>query len=291
MEKETGSYRVSDINLAAGYGAKQIIQRIGTSSLQDKLILRKDSILRKEWYEKNLLNHLEFFVWEENVADTVEMLEELFSLEEEEREQEEIEEVRVLLCKKQETRWEEGDENPRIRLKVAKWPFQIIFELEIIPYLGKSDSLEERILKEEVSESEEVIYYMFTLEEYLARSFYKIIDHLELIKSLSWYQDIYDIITNEVVEGRKVSQSFEQLILDHPIPALEDRLAIIQDYETYEYMNKRWKRQNKRWKTSCPQWGEITRLLVRFFKPMIEEIQKDEVFVGDWMPQLARYLD
>lgn len=291
MERETKSYRVSDINLAAGYGAKQIVQKIGNSSLGDKLILRKDSILNEEWYEKNLLNHLEFFAWEENVADTVEILEELFSLEENEREQEEIEEVHVTLCKKQEDRWEEGDENPRIRLKVAKWPFQIIFELEIIPYLGKSDCLEERRLKKEDSESEEAVYYMFTLEEYLARGFYEIIDHLELIRNLSWYQDIYDIITNEVVEGRKVSQSLEQLMLDNPIPALGDRLAIIQDYETYEYMNKRWERQKKRWKTSYPQWGEITRLLVRFFQPMIEEIQKDEVFVGDWMPQLARYLD
>lgn len=281
VEKESESYLVSEINLAAGFGARDIMQKIGTSSLGEKLLLRNDKILEEAWYEQYLLNRLEFFSLEENMIEVVEILENLFSLEVSDSEEE------VILYKKQEHLWKIGEENPRISLRIKGSSFQIPFELEIIPYRGNSGHVREK----EFQENSQINYYMFTTEEYLSRSFYEIISHLEVIDSLSWYKEIYDIITNEIVEGRKVYQSFRELLIEDPIPSLECRLDSIRNYENYKYMKKKWKKQAERGKGPYPKWNQMIQLLVKFFEPILNTIQEDEIFVGDWMPQIARYLD
>ena len=56
-------------------------------------------------------------------------------------------------------------------------------------------------------------------------------------------------------------------------------------------MQKRWKSHCKRKKETYPQWEEVIGLSVAFLEPVFEGVLKDEVFLGDWMPQLGRYLD
>lgn len=343
MEKESESYLVSEINLAAGFGAREIMQKIGTSSLGEKLLLRNDKFLDETWYEKYLVNRLEFFSLEENIAEAVEVLEGLFSsgifdkeessveeenlkepgmqgengegkesdtqkesgeekesetqkesgkeresdTQKESEEEKESRELEIILYKAQECQWKGGDENPKISLRIRKSPFQIPFELEIIPYRGNSG----RFPKKECKEHSQISYYMFAKEEYLSRSFYEIISHLEVINNLSWYKEIYDILTNEIVEGRKVSQSFRELMIEDPIPSLECRLDSIRNYENYKYMKKKWKKQEEKGKGPYPKWNQMIQLLVKFYEPILNKIQEDEVFVGDWMPQIARYLD
>lgn len=280
-----------------GMEQKKIIQKIAISPLREKLLIRDDKFLEEKWYQEHLVNYLEFFSPKEGLADTVEVLEELFPFESpqndltedtsQEPDRQEEKEFEIFLYQKQEERWKAGDKNPRIHLKIVKWPFQIPFVLELIPYEGDSLALEEKIIENALSEK--ISYCMFTSEEYLSRSFYRIIEDLELIYSLSWYQDSYDILTEKVVEGRRVSQSLGQLLLENAIPLLEERLDIISSFEDYEYMEKRW--ENYRKGESCPEWGQVIELLVRFFAPIFEMTQKDEIFIGDWMPQLGRYLD
>ena len=78
-------------------------------------------------------------------------------------------------------------------------------------------------------------------------------------------------------------------MLFRSIPLLEERLEMIASFEDYEYMEKRW--ENYRKGKSFPEWKQVLELLMRFFTPILEVILKDEVFIGDWMPQIGRYLD
>ena len=296
MDKEHELQQILEIKLAAGNGAEKIIQKIAVSSLREKLLLRDDRLIDEKWYREHFVNYLEFFSPKEGLADTIEVLENLFPLESLEdgltqeishESGQEEKECRIFLYQKQEEKWDEGGGNPRIQLKIVMWPFQIPFALELIPYDVECILPEEKLL--EGALPEKVSYCMFTAEEYLSRSFYHIIDDLELVYSMSWYSDCYDILTERVVEGRKVCQSLEQLLLEYPIPLLEERLEMIASFEDYEYMEKRW--ENYRKGKSFPEWKQVLELLMRFFTPILEVILKDEVFIGDWMPQIGRYLD
>lgn len=296
MDKEHELQQILEMKLAAGNGAQKIIEKIAVSSLREKLLLRDDKFIDEKWYREHFVNYLEFFSPKEGLAETLDVLEDLFPLESLENDlAEEIsqesdrkeKECEIFLYQKREEEWYQGGGNPRIQLKIVMWPFQIPFALELIPYDGEGLLPEEKII--ESSLPEKISYCMFTSEEYLSRSFYRIIDDLELIYSLSWYGDSYDILTKKVVEGRKVCQSLEQLLLEHSIPSLEERLEIISSFVDYGYMEKRW--QNYRKGELFPEWKEVIELLMRFFTPIFEVILKDEVFIGDWMPQIGRYLD
>ena len=208
-----------------------------------------------------------------------------------------------MLYQKRGERWQRGDKNPRIRLKIIEWPYQIPFELELIPYAGSAVQVEEKILEDWASQ-EKIIYRMFSEEEYLSRNFYRIVEDLELISPMSWYKDSYDILTTQMVSGRKVSESFGQLLLENPIPLLKERLEIIESFQDYKYMEKRWENYMSRfWTKSFPQedegekeedeaeWGRVIQIFVRFFAPIFDVVLKNELFIGDWMPQIGRYLD
>ena len=195
--------------------------------------------------------------------------------------------------------------NPRIRLKILEWPFQIPFELELIPYAGTAVQITEKTLEDSASQ-EKIIYHMFSQEEYLSRSFYKIVEELELITPMSWYKDGYDILTTQMISGRKVSESFGQLFLENAIPGLKERLEIVDSFQDYKYMEKRWENYMGRFWTKSlplcdgdeiepesgePNWQQVIQLFVRFFTPIFDVALKNELFIGDWMPQIGRYLD
>lgn len=315
MDKECGMYQILEINLTAGNGAEKIIQEIAASPLHGKLILRDDKFLGKEWYGEHLVNHLEFFTPKRELADAAALLEKLFPMESPDAQQPGQEdpgqECRVFLYQKMEGNWKAGGKNPRIYLKIVKWPFQIPFVLELIPFEGATLPLQEKAL-ERGQQEEQATYHMFTAEEYLSRSFYHIMDDLELVYSLSWYRDVYGILTGHVVEGRKVSQSFGQLLLEDAIPRLEERLEIISSFEEYGYMQKRWEnfcgrvsgvsqpeaeeshggeeKGDSLGSEECPEWGHVIQLLVKFISPVVDATLRDELFIGDWMPQFGRYL-
>ena len=78
MDKECGVYQIQEINLAAGYGAEKILQKIAASSLREKLLLRSNKFLEQGWYQENLVNFLEFFSPKDGLAETVKSLEDLF---------------------------------------------------------------------------------------------------------------------------------------------------------------------------------------------------------------------
>ena len=214
-------------------------------------------------------------------------------------------ELQVVLYQKLSEKWQWGSKNPRIRLKILEWPFQIPFELELIPYAGTAVQITEKTLEDSASQ-EKIIYHMFSQEEYLSRSFYKIVEELELITPMSWYKDGYDILTTQMISGRKVSESFRQLFLENAIPGLKERLEIVDSFQDYKYMEKRWENYMGRFWTKSlplcdgdeiepesgePNWQQVIQLFVRFFTPIFDVALKNELFIGDWMPQIGRYLD
>lgn len=293
MEKEKSLKQISEINQMARAGAEIIISKIGVSSIGNRLFLRNNHILNEGWYQKHVINHLEFFSSEEVLEDTIKRLKELFSLQffknhEKENFQVKKEDLRIVL--QEEKLCRDKIKYPSIPLKIWKESMQISFEITIIPYIGKVCFYEKKSLETVFSDKEEAFYYIFSKEEYLSRGFFEIISNLEQIDNVSWYKEVYDIIIREVVEGRKVSQSFESLLLVKTISSIDQRLDIIKNLENNRLMKKRWKSQSRRERVIYPQWHQVIKLLVKFFTPILERVLKGEIFIGDWMPQIGRYL-
>jgi len=128
-------------------------------------------------------------------------------------------------------------------------------------------------------------------EEELSKHLLEIIDKLELINNMDHYYDAYEILTSNPVNGRKVKDSLNELVKEKDIVIDDTRLNMLKSYGDYTYMKRKWKVELRQKKKSEPQWSDVNNCLINFLSPIWDAMEKNMVFLGDWMPQLKRFLD
>ncbi len=284
MDLEKQQEEISSIYQIAILGAEEILSKMGNQPWNENILLKSDDFLQNKKYQKVLLDSLQFFTPEEEMENIVDNLKELFAPVEEIIDTN-TGEMQVLFCR------EGNKSNPmKIFFEICKAPYRIPFEIHLIFYPGHKIFPQKKTGIHE-GRQENFTYNMFPSEEYLALAFYEVIKDLELIVDMSWYKQIYETLCRESVDGRKVWESLNRLIKEYPIPSLDKRLDTLAGYKDYGYMKKRWKSQSRRRKESYPRWEDVVALMVQFLTPIFEGVLKDEIFLGDWMPELGRYLD
>lgn len=284
MDLEKQQEEISSIYQVVILGAEEILSKTGNQSWSQNMLLKSDDFLQNKKYQKVLLDSLQFFTPEEEIDNIISNLENLFAPLAESADAESGE-MQVLFCRRG------SKDNPiKIYFEICKAPYRIPFEIHLIAYPGHKIFPQKKTAIHKRSE-ESFTYNMFPPEEYLALAFYEVIKDLELIVDMSWYKQIYETLCKESADGRKVWESLNRLIKEYPIPSLEKRLDTLAGYRDYGYMRKRWKSQSRRRRESYPRWEDVVSLMVKFLTPIFEGILKDEIFLGDWMPELGRYLD
>ena len=114
---------------------------------------------------------------------------------------------------------------------------------------------------------------------------------MELINEMSYYQEIYTVLTKETLDGRRIQQQVMEAGAKRELVFSANRLATIISYRSYTYMKKKWKLFLKQEQKKTPAWEEIIDIMERFFSPIWKAIVEDSIYIGDWMPELARFLD
>ncbi len=128
-------------------------------------------------------------------------------------------------------------------------------------------------------------------EEELSKHLLEIIDKLELINNMDHYYDAYEILTSNPINGRKVKDRLNELVKEKDIVIDDTRLNMLKSYGDYTYMKRKWKVELRQKKKSEPQWSDVNNCLINFLSPIWDAMEKNMVFLGDWMPQLKRFLD
>ena len=128
-------------------------------------------------------------------------------------------------------------------------------------------------------------------EEELSKHLLEIIDKLELINNMDHYYDAYEILTSNPVNGRKVKDRLNELLKEKGIVIDDSRLNMLKSYGDYTYMKRKWKVELRQKKKSEPSWSDVNNCLINFLNPIWDAMEKNMVFLGDWMPQLKRFLD
>lgn len=289
LEQLSRKEQASFVNLLAGAGAEQVLHRIGESGWKEKLWLRNYKHLGMDSYRRQMVEGLVFFPGEPNRDVLREKLETLFGRED--LEDTEPKSVSISLAGKQ------GKEMPfsidirnRILLRIRLGKYSVPFFLEIKSYKEITAYPVDIKLEDSFAGKKTIECFGFPAEEYLAQGLYEILDKLELLNDFSWYQEVYDILVEEPVEGRRLKDSLARILEKKPVPSLEKRLDTLKTYGDYSYMKKKWKNQCRRSKREYPQWAEVIQLITACLSPLYEAILQDEIFFGDWMPHLKRYL-
>lgn len=142
-----------------------------------------------------------------------------------------------------------------------------------------------------LQEDQVIRFLLYPLEQLVAESFITILEKMELINDLSPYLEIYGILEHEPIEGRRLQQMIADEGRQRALDLREDRLDIVLNYRNYTYMKKKWRAYLKRERRSAPSWEEVIDRFRVFFPPLWEAVIRDRVYIGDWMPELQRFLE
>ena len=137
------------------------------------------------------------------------------------------------------------------------------------------------------------LQYIFLAVLVLAKQIFVILRDMELIPDMEIYREVFFILRNETLNGRHVCELLEDMCkTEEMIPDME-RAEQIFSYRDYPYMKKRWEkfcRHSAIAGTETLKWEEEMECFHHFLGDMWEAVCRDEVFFGDWMPELARFL-
>lgn len=299
LKKKSEDLDIPFSNMLAGYMVEEFMYLVSESDFSRNLWLKNEDIFEIENYQENFYLTLDFIYHaDEKVVKTGKM----------EAGQKLSAELSELMFQnifvrektkgirfKWEFQWEEELLKAEViaEYEEMKVPFSII----IRPHYLHGITPEKRTRKLFMHEKEEIHYRHYPAETILAEQLLEMVTYLELISSMKCYDIAYQIISKEPVDGRRIKDTLELLCEKNNISRTEDRGNMIAGYKDYTYMAKRWEkyakplRKEKNSAIQVPNWQELMQRLNGFFLPIWNCICKDEIFFGDWMPELGRYLD
>lgn len=126
-------------------------------------------------------------------------------------------------------------------------------------------------------------------EEYKAADYIsEILGKLELINDMDVYLYLYRLLSTTKFAARDVCDAIEE---EKKTQLTWQSFEIFKSYQKNTYMKKKWKVLLRRHRKKEPAWEDVMETLIRFIEPLWAALTKDELFFGDWMPELGRYLE
>lgn len=180
-----------------------------------------------------------------------------------------------------------------VDLQAALKKIPVSFKIRVRPIWQEDQYLEEGSYRPLLLPVPEIPYHKYPLELDIVECLFQILDKLELIGDMRPFAVIYQILRSKALPGRHIYLNMKEFVENSDISALHKRMETVLGYRNYGYMKKRWNRYVK----ECgdmdrkeDSWERVMGLLEECFNPVWEAIEQDDIFIGDWMPQLGRYL-
>lgn len=141
-----------------------------------------------------------------------------------------------------------------------------------------------------ISEGGETVPVLtFPVEGILSEDIAEIMLKLELMYDMEIYDEILCLTGKYLIDGTKMSLRLTKVLEEKKIPISESRMNLIRSYKSNKNLMKRWKRYEKQ-KDGNTEWETVIDRVVAFLGPVWEKLATNELYTGDWMPELGRYL-
>lgn len=135
---------------------------------------------------------------------------------------------------------------------------------------------------------DEISYRAYPTEEILADNIADILTKMELINDMDRFLSAYEIIGECTIEGRSFKEMLSEKLSCHPL--YDSQLNTLKSYGSYSYMKKKWKAFLRGQKIKEPAFDEVIERITGFLEELWNPLIRDEVFFGDWMPQLRKFI-
>lgn len=281
VREKSAQLQIPYPHLLQAFVLEEALLAVSESEEAEYFWLKNDSVLSIESYKRKAPVRLEYVLHSEEEMTVKGIIHRMSHIFENEERAEFWWKYRV----------EKDGEQIRVYLRGRMDELQIPVELLISRQEDMNLKPEEAELRLFLQNNQTVHYLHYPVEGMLAEHFIRILKDMELLNDLSSYYVIYDLLKKEMNSTRKVTEQIELLAKLHHIPVEGARFDIVSSYRESPYMKKRWKAYLKREKKQTPSFEEVMDILTAYFGPVWGSLEQGTYYLGDWMPELMRYLD
>lgn len=268
-------------NLLSAFVIEEAVTAFCGSDEAENFRLKNNSILSLEYYRRKAPTRLEYVVLSEEeltVRNVIHRMSKIFQNE-----------------KKAELWWKYRVEKEgegicvylSAKIEELQIPVQLVLEQEKEEPSEPSREELHPFLEEERS----VEYLHYPMEGILAEHFIRIMRDMELINDIGSYYILYELLSKEMNSSRKVTEQIESLAKEQKIPLKKERFEMFEGYQSSSYMKKKWKSYLKKEKKKTPSFEEVMKVMIAYYRPIWDSLAEGNYYLGDWMPELMRYLD
>ena len=268
-------------NLLSAFVIEEAVTAFCGSDEAENFRLKNNSILSLEYYRRKAPTRLEYVILSEEeltVRNVIHRMSKIFQNE-----------------KKAELWWkyrvEKEDEGICVYLSAKIEELQIPVQLVLEQEKEEPSEPSHEELHPFLEEDRSVEYLHYPMEGILAEHFIRIMRDMELINDMGSYYILYELLSKEMNSSRKVTEQIESLAKEQKIPLKKERFDMFEGYQSSSYMKKKWKSYLKKEKKKTPSFEEVMKVMIAYYRPIWDSLAEGNYYLGDWMPELMRYLD
>lgn len=268
-------------NLLSAFVIEEAVMAFCGSDEAENFRLKNNNILSLEYYRRKAPTRLEYMVLSEEeltVRNVIHRMSKIFQNE-----------------KKAELWWkyrvEKEDEGICVYLSAKIEELQIPVQLVLEQEKEEPSEPSHEELHPFLEEERSVEYLHYPMEGILAEHFIRIMRDMELINDMGSYYILYELLSKEMNSSRKVTEQIESLAKEQRIPLKKERFDMFEGYQSSSYMKKKWKSYLKKEKKKTPSFEEVMKVMIAYYRPIWDSLAEGNYYLGDWMPELMRYLD
>ena len=268
-------------NLLSAFVIEEAVTAFCGSDEAENFRLKNNSILSLEYYRRKAPTRLEYVILSEEeltVRNVIHRMSKIFQNE-----------------KKAELWWkyrvEKEDEGICVYLSAKIEELQIPVQLVLEQEKEEPSEPSREELHPFLEEERSVEYLHYPMEGILAEHFIRIMRDMELINDMGSYYILYELLSKEMNSSRKVTEQIESLAKEQKIPLKKERFDMFEGYQSSSYMKKKWKSYLKKEKKRTPSFEEVMKVMIAYYRPIWDSLAEGNYYLGDWMPELMRYLD
>lgn len=268
-------------NLLSAFVIEEAVTAVFGSDEAENFRLKNNSILSLEYYRRKAPTRLEYVILSEEeltVRNVIHRMSKIFQNE-----------------KKAELWWkyrvEKEDEGICVYLSAKIEELQIPVQLVLEQEKEEPSEPSREELHPFLEEERSVEYLHYPMEGILAEHFIRIMRDMELINDMGSYYVLYELLSKEMNSSRKVTEQMESLAKEQKIPLKKERFEMFEGYQSSSYMKKKWKSYLKKEKKKTPSFEEVMKVMIAYYRPVWDSLAEGNYYLGDWMPELMRYLD
>ena len=268
-------------NLLSAFVIEEAVTAVCESDEAENFRLKNNSILSLEYYRRKAPTRLEYVILSEEeltVRNVIHRMSKIFQNE-----------------KKAELWWkyrvEKEDEGICVYLSPKIEELQIPVQLVLEQEKEEPSEPSHEELHPFLEEDRSVEYLHYPMEGILAEHFIRIMRDMELINDMGSYYILYELLSKEMNSSRKVTEQIESLAKEQKIPLKKERFDMFEGYQSSSYMKKKWKSYLKKEKKKTPSFEEVMKVMIAYYRPIWDSLAEGNYYLGDWMPELMRYLD